>query len=167
MYLARPLPLVPMVFAVALSACSSTDDWPNLSDTIPDPAARDRVIERVDPAIVPREQDQTPTSMAEAEALLDAVTTDTEAARQIYDRALDAFTNSDPASSDQVHLWLEAQLALTRLSQTLSRLDVILFNDELAESVLGKRVRGEKQRIDSLIVAERQALAAARPEEVS
>lgn len=156
-----------LMLMAALTACSSTDDWPNLSDKIPDPATRARVVERADPAVAPRTQDQTPTSMIEAEDLLATVTKDTAAARQIYDRALDAFTKSDPTSTDRIHLWLEAQLALTRLSQTVSRLDAILFDETLANSTLGTRVRGEKQRIDSLIVAERQALAATKPAEIS
>lgn len=156
-----------LISMTALAGCSSTGDWPNLSDKMPDPATRARVIERAGPSIVPREQDRVPTSTAEAEALLATVTIDVAAAQQTYSQALGAFKNSGSADSDKVHLWLEAQLALTRLSQTISRLDAILFDETLAKSELGGRAKAQKQKTDALIVAERQALAAIKPAAIS
>jgi len=167
MFLQQRTNLISLVFITALTGCSSTTDWPNLSDKMPDPSTRARVIERVDPTIAPREPDKAPTSITEAETLLASVTEDLIAAQEIYARALDTYKKVGPEQDDKVHLWLEAQLALTRLSQTVSRLDVILFDEKLARSELGLRVKEQKQRTDSLIVAERQALAAAKPAEIS
>lgn len=167
MYLQNRINLISLLFIAALTGCSSTTDWPNLSDKMPDPLTRARVIERVDPTIVPREPDKAPTSLAEAETLLASVTEDVIAAQEIYASALDTFKKGGPTQNDKVHLWLEAQLALTRLSQTVSRFDVILFDEQLAKSELGLRVKEQKQRTDSLIVTERQALAAIKPAEIS
>lgn len=158
---------ISLILMTALTGCSSTGGWPNLSDKMPDPATRTRVIERADPSIAPRQQEKAPTSMAEAEALLATVTTDVRAAHEIYAQALEAFNKAVPDDSDKVHLWLEAQLALTRLSQTISRLDVILYDDSLATSELGARAKAQKQETDAHVVAERQALAAAKPAEMS
>ena len=158
---------LPMMLMMAFAGCSSTGDWPNLSDKMPDPATRTRAIERADPSIAPRVEEKVPTSLAEAEALLATVTTDAGAARETYVQALEVFNNAGPDNNDKVHLWLEAQLALTRLSQTISRLDVILFDDGLATSELGERAKAQKQDIDALVVAERQALAAAKPAGIS
>ncbi len=169
----KPPTLALLLFSlVALPGCSSNGDWPNLSDKMPDPASRNRAVERADPSVAPREQEQAPTTLAEAKTLLASVTADIEAAQEAYAQALKAFndsgTNDDgPGDDEKVHLWLEAQLALTRLSQTASRLDVILFNENLAGSEIGGLSRTTKNRIDAQVVAARQSLAAKKPHTIS
>jgi len=171
MFFNRPICSLLLVSLAVLSGCSSNGDWPNLSDKMPDPASRNRVIERADPSIAPREQDEVPTSLANAETLFDTVSSDIEAAQAAFALALEAFVNSkqpdSDTASDKVHLWLETQLVLTRLSQTASRLDAILFNDELATSETGRLSKEMKDRVDTEVVAARQSLAAQKPEQIS
>jgi len=167
MYSKLPICLLLLVSTAAMSGCSSSGDWPNLSDKMPDPALRGRTVERADPSVTPRPQEQAPTTSAEAETLLAAVAADIASAQETYAQAVAAFRASGENNGDSVHLWLEAQLALTRLSQTASRLDVILFNDNLASSELGLRSRAAKDRVDTQVVAARQALAAQKPDTIS
>jgi len=171
MFSHRPICLLSLVLLAALPGCSSNGDWPNLSDKMPDPASRNRVIERADPSVTPREQDQPPASIEDAETLFNTIKADIETARSAFTLALEAFKSSTQAGSDtaedKVHLWLETQLALTRLSQTASRLDAILFSDELATSETNRRSREVKDRIDAEVVAARQSLAAQKPEQIS
>ncbi len=171
MFSLRPICLLSLVSLAVLAGCNSNGDWPNLSDKMPDPASRNRVIERADPSVTPREQDQVPASLTDAETLFATVSSDIETARQAFPLALEAFKKSMQAdsetASDRVHLWLETQLALTRLSQTTSQLDAILFNDALASSETGRRSREVKDRVDTEVIAARQSLASQKPEEVS
>ena len=167
MFFKSPTRMLLLVSLMALAGCSSKSDWPKLSDKMPDPASRNRVIERADASVAPRAQDQAPTTLAEAEALFTAVTADIETARGSYAKALKAFSDSGPNDSDKVHLWLEAQLALTRLSQTASRLDVILFNEKLVSSQIGGHSLELKGRIDTEVIAARQSLAVQKPDTIS
>jgi len=171
MFLNRPVCSLLLVSLAVLSGCSSKGDWPNLSDKMPDPASRNRVVEHADPSIAPREQDQVPTSIADAKALFDTVSSDIKTAQEAFAFALEAFKNSkqpnSDTASDNVHLWLETQLTLTRLSQTVSRLDAILFNDALTASETGRLSRELKDRVDTEVIAARQSLAAQKPEQVS
>lgn len=169
----KPPILALLLFSLAaLPGCSSNGDWPSLSDKMPDPASRSRAVERADPSVAPRVQEQMPTTLTEAKVLLASVTEDIKAAQEAYTQALRAFDGSgtnknSPNDDERVHLWLEAQLALTRLSQTASRLDVILFNENLADTELGGRSRTTKSRIDAQVVAARQSLAAQKPDTIS
>lgn len=167
MYSKPPICLLLLVSLTALSGCSSNSDWPNLSDKMPDPASRNRTVERADPSIAPRPQEQVPTTLAEAETLFAAVNADIASAQETYAQALATFRAARADDGERVHLWLEAQLALTRLSQTVSRLDVILFNENLAGSEPGLRSRATKARIDAQVVAARQSLAAQKPDAIS
>ncbi len=139
-------------------------DWPNLSDRMPDPADRNRAIERADPSVTPRQQDTEPQTPAEAQELFVDVENALLTTRTAFDESWQRFRETENAT---IHEWMEAQLALTRLSQTSSRLNIIIFNEALDGSPVHAQARALKDQIDSVVISARKQLADSRPADVS
>lgn len=152
-----------------VGACVSRDGWPNLSDKLPDTAERSRVIERVDPSVAPRPQDIEPQTPQTASSLIADVKQASEALKLEFEKALNTVrmnatqTGTDASQQEFAHLWFEAQLALTRLSQTANRLDPILFDSAMKDSPVQSAAKQEKLAIDTYVVAMRQELASLKP----
>lgn len=142
------------------SGCTRSGDWPNLSDKMPDPAERNRVIERADPSSEPRPVPQAIVSEQDATQLL-ADTIDAVAnAETNYEVAMQTWQQSE----DEIRTsWMGAQLAVTRLSQTVSRLDEILFSQPLAGTATKETAAKLKERVDAIVITARQELAANEP----
>jgi len=169
MYLKSSICLLLLVSVAALPGCSSNGDWPNLSDKMPDPASRNRAVERANPSVTPRTQDTAPQTQEDARALVNSVVQDSETLgaefEKIFRRVEEASLASDGDLTIETyrHLWFEAQLALTRFSQASSRLDSILFNTELDGSDVWKQASDRKKNIDAFVVAMRRGLASLKP----
>lgn len=158
--------LISLIFLALLPGCGMGGDWPNLSDRMPDPATRARVIDRADPSVAPRELDAAPQTPTDAQALLAEIEQAIRVAQGDFETSMQSFETSRMATggdSDALHSWMEVQLMLTRLSQTASRLDAILFSTPLSGTAVHAAARETKDRIDTLVIAARQRLAAIRP----
>lgn len=161
---------VPLVLLIG--ACTHGSDWPNLSDKMPDPAERSRVIERADPSTAPRPRDEAPQSTGEAQTLFMEVTRDTEelgaAFEAVFRRLEEASVSEGETQADEElkHHWFEAQLALTRLSQAVNRLDPIIFSETLEGTDVWRRARDHKSEIDQFVMLYRRGMLRFRPEEI-
>ncbi len=167
---ANKLQMVVMATAcIALAACVNKEGWPNLSDRLPDTKERNRVIERANPSLEPRPQDMEPQTLQSANKLIADVKQASEALKLEFEDALNvARINAPNAGTDATkqefaHLWFEAQLALTRLSQTANRLDPLLFNAAIKDSLIQSTAKQEKLAIDTYVVAMRQELGSLKP----
>lgn len=148
-------------FSLTLAACSRSGDWPNLSDKMPDPAQRERVIVQTDPSAQPREIPDALTSEQEALSLLEDITKSLSAARAEFERSMAAI---EPTAEDARIRWMSAQVAVTRLSQTASRLNAILFSDFLNGAEVQTTARRLKDETDQIVVEARQTLAKSEPD---
>ena len=160
----------------ALGACSHQDeDWPNLSAPLPDEAERNRVdsaaiTPSVKPPAPPRpvlsgdvsalpDADPRPETAEAAASLLEDIKKDLREETLAYRQAVAKLAS---ASSDQMQdAWFSAQLALTRLSRTASRLDPLL---ELEMPGLAEDASAEADIIERFVVGERQRLTESEPE---
>ncbi len=170
------------IFTVALllSACSSgKGDWPNLSDPVPDPSEREREIVRSEiPAGVSNGEtmpssrqvlsgepssaptaDQTPASEDEASDLLQAIKKALRDETLAYRKAKARIAESEEGDAVQ-DAWFSAQLALTRLSRTASRLDTLMA---LEIPRIVAEATAEAQIMERFVVSERQKLFEAKP----
>ncbi len=170
------------IFTVALllSACSSgKGDWPNLSDPVPDPSEREREIVRSEiPAGVsdgtplsPDRQalsgeaspaptgDPVPTSEEEAADLLMAIKEALRSETLSYRQAKARIAEAEEGDALQ-DAWFSAQLALTRLSRTSSRLDTLLA---LEIPRIVAEATTEAQIMERFVVSERQKLFESKP----
>lgn len=158
-----------------LAACSSGDkEWPNLSDPIPDAKERETVDKS---AVTPAQKppvpvrpaltgdvaalptgDPLPNTPSEAETLFEdikkALREETLAYRQAVAK-LAAVTGDELQDA-----WFSAQLALTRLSRTASRLDPLL---EMDLPTIHDDVASESEIIERFVVGERQRLTDSEP----
>jgi len=158
-----------------LAACSGQGkDWPNLSDPLPKAEER----ERVDPtAVTPAEKppvptrpvmsgaatslpntDPVPESEEEAASLFDDIKKTLRSETLAYRQAVAKLGST--ADEELKDAWFSAQLALTRLSRTASRLDPLLDMDLPA---LHDELVSEAEIIDRFVVGERQRLAESEP----
>lgn len=153
MILASIIPLV--------TACSSGGDWPNLSDRMPDPTERNKVIERTDVTTTPRPIDEQPQSPQSAATLLANVRSDLDTMSSAFETAMQAWRGSGEADSKD--LWMGAQLAVTRLSQTSSRLDPIILSEVLKGSAVVAEAQTAKAQIDEIVAEARKELASRAP----
>jgi|GEM_PF-1400761 len=170
------------IFTVALllSACSSgKGDWPNLSDPVPDPSEREREIIRSEiPAgvstgkpVPPNRQalsgeaspaptdDPIPTSEAEASDLLQVIKEALRDETLSYRKAKARIAEAEEGDALQ-DAWFSAQLALTRLSRTASRLDTLLT---LEIPRIVAEAAAEAKIMERFVVDERQKLFESRP----
>ena len=145
-----------------LSGCAG-GTWPNLSDPLPDPASRERVVERAQPAPDRRVPDSLPASTAEAEALLQDIRDTVQNERQTYQDTLNGLQNS-PAGEAAILAWNGAQLALTRVSNSASRLEPLMALTEPAFNKTARAAKSLFDEVDGFVVAERQKLFASRPQ---
>lgn len=156
------------IFTLLLSACSASGIWPNLSDKMPDPATRERVIERAAPTVSIEQADETTVTPENAENWVRETTAAIETAQSAYQTARSAYegqTNQNNADETVlIHMWLEAQLALTRLSQAISQLDQVILSEELKGSGVAARASQAKTRFDTFTVKERQELEQIKPQ---
>lgn len=144
-----------------IAACSSNGDWPNLSDRMPDPAERNKVIERTDVTTTPRPIDEQPQSPQSAATLLANVRDDLDVAKAAFDAAMQTWRDSE--EPDIKSLWMGAQLAVTRLSQTSSRLDPIIVGEVLQGSKVVADALTTKAQIDEIVIEARRELASRAP----
>lgn len=143
-----------------LAACAGGKDWPNLSDPLPDPADRDRVRFEAAPAEPVTPATNAPATQAEAAVVVEEVSTALPLELKAYRLALTAF---DGAADDEARKdsWLDAQLKLTRLSRTLSRLDPLTDgqpNSQPDSAEPYRRAAELKAFYEPLVVEERQRL---------
>ena len=159
-----------------LGACSSQNkDWPNLSDPIPQAEERERVdTSAVTPATKPPAPtrpvmsgeaaslpayDPAPASEAEAESLFEDIKKTLREETLAYRQAVAKLGTA--AGEDLQDAWFSAQLALTRLSRTASRLDPLL---EMELPALHEDLVSEAEIIERFVVGERQRLTESEPE---
>ncbi|UTW55362.1 hypothetical protein [Kordiimonas sp. SCSIO 12610] len=154
---------VSLLAIILLSACAAQNDWPQLTDAVPDATERNRVIERAEPA--PYEQVETINkfqTIEEAQNLLKELEILIQEEKQAYDSLKNVFVQtSDETKND---LWFELQLALTRISHTNSRLDNIIQHNGDDLSSLAGTAKTIKSTTDKFVINERQTLAKLRPE---
>ncbi len=144
-----------------MAACSGGGDWPNLSDRMPDPAERNKVIERTDVTTTPRPIDEQPQSPQSAAALLANVQGDLDVMTVAFEAAMQTWRDGEePEVRD---LWMGAQLAVTRLSQTSSRLDTIILSEALDGSAVVAEALAVKAQIDETVAEARTELASKAP----
>lgn len=146
---------------LVLAACTRSGDWPNLSDKMPDPAERNRVIERADPTSTPRAAPQAVTSEQDANRALADVLAALGNAEAEFNSAMEVWRLGEGEIRTN---WMSAQLAVTRLSQTVSGLNGILFSTELEGSPAKQEAAQLKARVDAIVVAARQELASKEPD---
>jgi len=141
----------------SLAACAGGKDWPNLSDPLPDPADRDRVRLEAAPTELVAPGAPAPASPADVAAVLEEVSTALPLELKAYRLALTAFDGAadDDARKDS---WLDAQLKLTRLSRTLSRLDALTEGAPDMTSAPYRQAAELKAFYEALVVEERQRL---------
>jgi len=163
-----------------LSACSGgKGDWPNLSDPVPDPSEREREIVRSEiPPSIPTSKPQPPVRPALSGGVAPAPLSDPipgtekdasdlllkikEVLRDetlAYRKAKAKIAEAEEGDAQQ-DAWFSAQLALTRLSRTASRLDTLLALDMpriVAEA------SAETEIMERFVVGERQKLFEAKP----
>ncbi len=145
-----------------LTACSGfAGDWPNLAEPFPDPKERERVIEHANPVAPTRAPTESPLTSSDAVKLLKAIQTQFAKDTSAYKGAKAHFAAA--MGEDKTDYWNEAQLALTRLSHTASRLDAILNADTIKSSDVWMRVLRLKKEQDTYLVKERRLLAGIKP----
>jgi hypothetical protein len=104
------------------------------------------------------ESDPVPASEAEAEMLFDDIKKTLREETLAYRQAKQ--TLAEATEEDMQDAWFAAQLALTRLSRTASRLDML---GTLEMPPLVKSVESEAEIIETFVVGERQQLFALKP----
>lgn len=151
-----------VALSCALTACSSlSGDWPNLAEPYPDASERDRVIERAYPTEPAANENSQPLTRSTAFKLLQSTRARLKSAKAEY--LAIATKLADATGDDKIDLWSEAQLSLTRLSQTVSRLDSIIHSDTLQSAPVWEKANTLKNTQDIFLVAERKTLAALKP----
>jgi len=146
----------------ALTACSSlSGDWPNLAEPYPDASERERVIEQAYPAEPISVESNHPLTRSTAFKLLQSTRARFETAKTEYLAITAELANL--TGDEKVDLWNEAQLSLTRLSQTASRLDSITHADILKNTPVKEKATTLKNEWDVFLVTERKTLAARKP----
>jgi len=150
------------VLCSALTGCSSlSGNWPNLAEPYPDASERERVIEHAYPAEPIAIENTTPLTRSAAFKLLESTRARLENARTSYLAITKELENAE--GETKIDLWNEAQLSLTRLSQTASRLDSIIYADALRDAPVWKKAAALKDEQDGFLVEERKSLAALKP----
>ena len=157
----HPIKLVALLPMLLLTACSSGEKWPNLSDKLPDVAERNRILEKADSTATPRTTDAAPLTETDALQLLATINNDVTRAADQFSAAMTYWEQSP--ETDRRSAWMGAQLAVTRLSQTVSRVNNILFNEDLDGSNVQVQAQALKSRIESTVTAARQKLAKSAP----
>ena len=142
------------------AACTRSGDWPNLSDKMPDPTERNRVIERAEPSTEPRPAPQAIVSEQDAIKLLSDTAAAIEAAEAEFNTAMNAWKQENGEARTN---WMSAQVAVTRLSQTVSRLNDILFSEALNGTDTWQKATELKDRVDLLVISARQELGKSTP----
>lgn len=158
-----------------LAACSGHDkDWPNLSDPLPKAEERERVDKSaVTPAEKPPapvrpvmsgaaasqpDEDSMPQNPEEAASLFDDIKKALREETLAYRQAVAKLGSATDESLRDA--WFSAQLALTRLSRTASRLDPLLAMELPA---LHDEMASEAEIIERFVVGERQRLTESEP----
>ncbi len=156
-----PVFLLLSCLAACLSGCSDAS-WPRLSDPLPDPAERERVIEHAEPIGPTASLEKAEVnSEKEAQALIITVKTELQLAKKAYHTALTRLETTQ--GDDQKDAWYEAQMALTRYSQTVNQLDVILNSEALAGTNSQKEANLLAEETGNAVAKERQALFNRKP----
>lgn len=146
---------------LAGTACTRSGDWPNLSDKIPDPAERSRVIERAEASSEPRPAAQAIASEQDAaQLMLDVINSLVQLEAEFNTAMATWKQNGGEPRTD----WMSAQVAVTRLSQAASRLDEILFSEALEGSSTMAEALHLKTRVDATVIAARLELASNEPD---
>lgn len=151
-----------LALLLMLNGCSSlSGDWPNLAEPYPDTTERDRVIERANPVEPSVVKDESPLTRSTAFKLLES--TRASLLRERGNYASIKANIADSEGDDRIDYWNEAQLALTRISQTASDLDAILDADMLKDAPVWAEARQLKEEEDRFLVSERKLLKTLKP----
>jgi len=169
--------LFPLLLCGLLAACGSwSGTWPTLSEPLPDQSARTKPLKtgkkpseqqlanaHADPAApTRRSEDSLPKTAAEAETLLSEIKTYLETDTLAYRDAVAKIGNS--TADDRLDAWYDAQATLTRLSQTASRLDILMDATDPAFAGVAKEAESQADIIEKFVVGERQRLAGLKPQ---
>ncbi|MCJ9428224.1 hypothetical protein [Kordiimonas marina] len=169
--------LFPLVLCGLLAACAGRGDtWPTLSEPLPDqsartkplhpakkPADQQRASTHAEPAAPTRRTEDTlPKTAAEADALLTEIKTDLKADTLAYREAVAKV--DEAAAEARLDAWYDAQAALTRLSQTASRLDKLIAATDPALASVAEAAESQAGIIEKFVVDERQRLAGLKPQ---
>jgi len=155
-YIIKILPLT-----LLLAGCASlSGDWPNLGEPYPDAGERERVVEHAQPSPPTVFNDASPLNKSVAIKLLVSVRARLEKATDEYQAILVKLQGAGTATDLELQkdLWNEAQLALTRLSHTVSQLDAILITEPLRRTGVWENARKLKEQQDLYLTAERKLL---------
>ena len=145
-----------------LASCSSlSGDWPNLAEPYPDASGRNRVIEHANPVDAPTPSADQPLTRSTAFKLLESTRARLGKDTTQYETVKAKITVA--SGDDKTDYWNEAQLSLTRLSHTASRLDSIIFSEKLKSAPVWTNAASLKDKLDLFLVAERKQLAALKP----
>lgn len=148
---------------VGTAACTNHDGWPALTDNVPSAKERERVIERVVPAHNAQiAEDYEIHSAAEARALFNDIQQMVQVEKQAYINARQGFSKALQEERDNA--WFGLQLALTRLSQTSSRLDKLVGYHRPDADDLKDMAAALKLATDMFVIEERKILAELKPE---
>ncbi|PCI63438.1 MAG: hypothetical protein COB37_04895 [Kordiimonadales bacterium] len=145
-----------------VTACSSYGgDWPNLGAPLPKAEERNRTVTAPVPIAPITYADTAPTDPTEIDALL----ADIKQALRVTVSEYQAVSVKFAAASitEKPYVWNEMQFALTRVSQTASRLDPFLSSAPLASTPLLVKIKALKEEQDAFLVAERGILAGSKP----
>lgn len=145
-----------------VTACSNYGgDWPNLGAPLPKAEERNRTVIATVPMVPITYADTAPTDPEEVAALLADIKQALSTAVSEYQAATVKFSAASVA--EKPYIWNEMQFALTRVSQTASRLDPFLNSAPLDGTPLLAEIETLKGKQEAFLVAERGRLAVSKP----
>ncbi len=151
---------------LGLAGCSAyNSDWPSLTDSPERAESRERVIEAIDVPSYEAPPSAPPATIIEARERLAAIEQDIKNDRTIFKDQLAAYEMLETEAKTDA--WFALQVALTRLSHTMSRLDPVidlLQTDNPAgfESV-AQNASEIKANLNSFVIEARQKLISLEP----
>ena len=156
--------LFPIVLMGLIPACALSGTWPNLSDEIPDASDRVRVIERTAVSNTVETEPAPVLSADDAASRLSEIMAAINQAERNYAASLRTFEESTSETATvRAQLWLEAQLTLTRFSQSVSTLDQLIEAPTIKASPQAEQASTAKKSFDQIIDAERRNLEKIKP----
>jgi hypothetical protein len=151
-----------LTLSMALAGCSGmSGDWPNLAEPFPEAAERERVVERAKPTEAPKVETESKHTRSTAYKLLESTKARINTAKAYYEAVKTMIPRTE--GEDKQDHWNEAQLALTRYSHTLSRVDQIINTRGLQDAPIWNRALAFKEAHDAYLVQEREALTELTP----
>jgi len=151
---------------LGMAGCSAyNSDWPSLTDSPERAESRERVIEAIDVPSYEAPPSAPPATIMEARERLAAIEQDIKNDRTIFEDQLAAYETLETEAKTDA--WFALQVALTRLSHTMSRLDPVIdllqtYNPAGFESV-AQNASDIKANLNSFVIEARQKLISLEP----